>query len=292
MTCLRAVPFAAMASAFNQTSYFAYEQKSYGYGDYYWGPGVDGAVIKELPHAAFEAGRFTRVPLLINRDAVEGWTFTNWTAQKTEMEVVSDLQQLWPNANSTFFRKLEALYPTSYFNGSYLSTPVVAAAAPNTTVGALLDNFYPGLADAYKTKNPFPFKRAQIFGDGFLACSTRTVAAAFVKYKVPVWKLIFNSGIFVHTAISLVEDLPVVVGVAHNSITEAEYLRAYTISFATHLNPNKNPAFTDVVRPTWAQYGVGANVLYDNFTNFVQGVDSDKSPQCQLMLDYAGQLRN
>lgn len=44
----------------------------YGYGDYYYGPFVDGQVIRDLPSQEFEQGHWSKVPILTDREAFEG----------------------------------------------------------------------------------------------------------------------------------------------------------------------------------------------------------------------------
>jgi len=75
ITCLRAVPDGVLAAASQQTyimGYFAKPKPWYGYGDYYYGPVVDGKSILDLPSREFHLGRFTPVPLLVSRDRYEG----------------------------------------------------------------------------------------------------------------------------------------------------------------------------------------------------------------------------
>lgn len=49
----------------------AYPQE-YGYGDFYFGPTVDGTFIRDLPSNEFQNGHFAKVPLITNRDGYEG----------------------------------------------------------------------------------------------------------------------------------------------------------------------------------------------------------------------------
>jgi carboxylesterase type B len=44
---------------------------SYGWGDFYYGPAVDGDVIRDLPSNEFKRGHFTKVPLIVNRDVCQ-----------------------------------------------------------------------------------------------------------------------------------------------------------------------------------------------------------------------------
>ena len=49
-----------------------YEEKLYGYGDFYYSPSVDGVVIRDLPTNELKHGHFSKVPLLTDRDGYEG----------------------------------------------------------------------------------------------------------------------------------------------------------------------------------------------------------------------------
>lgn len=50
----------------------SYAAKQYGYGDYYFTPTVDGKIIQELPSKGFSEGKFSKVPVIADREAYEG----------------------------------------------------------------------------------------------------------------------------------------------------------------------------------------------------------------------------
>jgi carboxylesterase type B len=50
--------------------------RDYPYGTFYFGPWVDGVHIRDLPSKELQAGHFSRMPLMINRDGNEGLSFT------------------------------------------------------------------------------------------------------------------------------------------------------------------------------------------------------------------------
>jgi carboxylesterase type B len=44
-----------------------------------YGPVVDGSFIRDLPDQEFKRGNFHKVPLIVDRDAYEGFIFSNQT---------------------------------------------------------------------------------------------------------------------------------------------------------------------------------------------------------------------
>ena len=96
------------------TSYqTAHSARQYAYGTFYWGPAVDG----HYPAAAFRNGKFTKVPVLVDRDGFEGVFFTNLSLITTA-EVLADLSTLWPSTAPGRLVEILALYPTSAYNGT------------------------------------------------------------------------------------------------------------------------------------------------------------------------------
>lgn len=72
LACLRGLSEDALAVASQATYGIGYAAKSYGYGDYYFGPTVDGIIICDLPSNEFKQGHFTKVPLITDREGYEG----------------------------------------------------------------------------------------------------------------------------------------------------------------------------------------------------------------------------
>jgi carboxylesterase type B len=160
IVCLRSISEAALLQAY-QTSYaVGYAAGQYGYGDYWYGPLVDGNIIRDLPSAEFLRGHFTKVPLLVDHEGYEGYGFTN-KSLNTTAEGAADLATLWPNAGKSFFERLYQLYPSSAFNSTI-------------------------------------FQVQQIFGDAFISCPTYYMSTAAVDHDVPVWKLNFRAGAETH----------------------------------------------------------------------------------------------
>ena len=75
LDCLRQLATAELRNATAQTYLTAYEKGLYGYGDFYFGPYVDGSIIQDLPSNEFNLGHFSKVPLLTNREGYEGYFY-------------------------------------------------------------------------------------------------------------------------------------------------------------------------------------------------------------------------
>lgn len=74
LECLRNLSEAALAKA-SQSSYTkAYDASPplYGWGDFFYGPSVDGHIIQELPSEAFQNDNFSSVPMITDREEFEG----------------------------------------------------------------------------------------------------------------------------------------------------------------------------------------------------------------------------
>jgi carboxylesterase type B len=72
LACLRALPSNKLANASQAAYQTGYAAQRYGYGDFYFGPTVDGHVIKAPPSQEFKNGDFTKVPILIDHNVHEG----------------------------------------------------------------------------------------------------------------------------------------------------------------------------------------------------------------------------
>ena len=94
-----------------------YLNQVYGWGDFYYGPSVDGSVIRALPDEEFKRGHFTKVPLIVNRDGYEGYNYSpkNETTQEEEL---ADLGLIFPYAKQSFWTRLFQLYPADAFNST------------------------------------------------------------------------------------------------------------------------------------------------------------------------------
>ncbi|KAF2720716.1 alpha/beta-hydrolase [Polychaeton citri CBS 116435] len=165
LDCLRNLDEHALKLATESTYARAYLEQptgTYAYGDFYYGPSVDGHVIHDLPSNEFKQGHFAKVALLTDHDTYEGLIFSNLTQTMWSSEM-ADLRKLWPSAKDSFFDRLYELYPASSFNSTL-------------------------------------FQRQQIFGDSIIECPTYYIASAFSDWKLPTYKMIFGAGTQLHAA--------------------------------------------------------------------------------------------
>lgn len=153
-----------LASAVQSTYVTGYANGDYGHGDFFYGPYVDGKIIRQLPSQEFKEGHFTKVPLLVNHDAYEGLLFSDMN-QKTKGEEVEDLKRLFPSATHSFISQLFDLYPASDFGSTFR-------------------------------------QRAKWFGDFIINCPTHYMARAVSDGGNPVYKFRFADGLAVHGAIA------------------------------------------------------------------------------------------
>ena len=117
IACLRNQTTDTLISAMQYTMATGYNSGIYGWGDFYYGPTVDGSVIRDLPSNEFKRGHFTKVPLIVNRDGFEGYNYSPKNETTQAMETV-DLQTIWPYAKKSFFTRLYELYPADEFNST------------------------------------------------------------------------------------------------------------------------------------------------------------------------------
>ncbi|KAH8797930.1 carboxylesterase [Xylogone sp. PMI_703] len=158
--CLRSLPAILLANATAQTYILGFDAGEYGFGDFYYGPYVDGFIIRDLPSQEFKQGHFTKVPLMTNREGYEGITFSNQNVTTMVQESL-DLQTLFPYAKQSFFSRLYDLYPRSSFNSTF-------------------------------------YQRAQLFGDFIISCPSYYMATTVSDLGIPVYKLIFDAGSQLH----------------------------------------------------------------------------------------------
>ena len=118
LECLRALDAVTLTNASQAVYVKAYAEKAYAYGSFYFGPYVDGKVIRDLPSREFKAGHFTKVPILTDREGYEGYGFSNQSITTFSQEL-EDLRTLYPYADQDFIEKLYQLYPATDFNSSF-----------------------------------------------------------------------------------------------------------------------------------------------------------------------------
>ncbi|GAB7354780.1 hypothetical protein MBLNU459_g5178t1 [Dothideomycetes sp. NU459] len=255
LSCLRSVPFDILVNASQATYVLGYANGDYGFGDFFYGPYVDGLVIRNLPSHEFKTGHFTKVPLLTNREGYEGVIFSNASEKNVAMET-ADLQTLFPFAKQSFFNRLYQLYPASNFNSTF-------------------------------------YQRAQLFGDFIIACPTYYMASAVSDWGLPAYKLIFDAGTELHGSLGAFTETVNLAGTSNNA-TLASIVRDYYISFATALDPNTN-VYTDIAHPYWPTYTSGNgtfSVLDITYSTINVTEDYDASPQCDFFHGQSWVVRN
>jgi carboxylesterase type B len=240
-------------------AYHATPLEIYGYGDFYYGPSVDGDIIRDLPSNEFKKGHFTRTPLLVNRDGYEGYIFSN-ASQTTQAEETVDLQGLFPFAKEAFFTRLYSLYPESDFNATF-------------------------------------WDRQQLFGDFIINCPTYYMASAVSDWGIPTYKLIFNAGTELHGAtVPFLFDTTLSGSAAQNA-TLGHIMKDWYISFAVTLDPNQN-SYSNVSKPNWPLYQSAGqttfNVMDVNYTQIgvVDDLDFDVSARCDFFHSQSYVVRN
>ena len=186
LSCLRDLSVSDLRRATVTSYQTAYSARQYAYGTFYWGPAVDGHTIPDDPAAAFRNGKFTKVPMLVDRDGFEGVSFTNLSLT-TAAEVLADLSTLWPSTAPGRLAEILALYPASAYNGTALS------AQPFFQVLQAVHGLTAPLSTAFA-------QRQAVFGDALVACPTNLIAGAASARGLPAWKMVFNAGSQLHGA--------------------------------------------------------------------------------------------
>jgi carboxylesterase type B len=115
---LQEVPEDILRNATQATYARGYAEGDYGYGNFYFGPYVDGTFIRGLPSREFIAGNFAKVPTWISREGYEGVTFSS-SSMMTVEEEKADLGMQFPYAYEGFIDKLYELYPSEEYNSTF-----------------------------------------------------------------------------------------------------------------------------------------------------------------------------
>lgn len=186
MSCLRSLSVLEMEQATLDADQTAYLAGEYAYGDFYWGPTIDGQVICENPYNEFWNQHFAKVPLMIDRDEDEGLAFTN-SSITTEQEVLEDFAKLWPDGTDYYAEIVLRLYPESIYNTTHLDDLTIFEILKDA--GIPFGNY----------SNAF-VRRSAAFGDAIVNCPSSYMARHFADAGLPVYKLIFNAGYQLHGA--------------------------------------------------------------------------------------------
>ncbi|KAJ4305019.1 hypothetical protein N0V90_000548 [Kalmusia sp. IMI 367209] len=245
LVCLQGLSEERLQEATQATYISAYADEAYGYGNFYYGPYVDGDLIRGLPSQEFRAGHFAKVPLWTSREGYEGFTFSNQSMTSLEEET-EDLRIQFPYAKESFIDDIFKLYPRQAFNSTF-------------------------------------WQRLTWFGDFSINCPTYYVASSLANAKVPVYKQIFNVGTQKHGATGpYLSDLDYASEPGAN-VSLANALRDWWASFVVHNDPNAQ-GWSDNTKPIWPAYATNGEVMSVNFTEIgaVRDMYYDDSERCQF----------
>ncbi|KIW41260.1 uncharacterized protein PV06_06833 [Exophiala oligosperma] len=236
------------------------------YGVYYWGPVVDGKFIRDLPDQEFAKGNFYNVPLITNRDAYEGYIFSNMS-QTSQVAETTDAEDLFPSAGPSFFSRLYSLYPRSSFNSTF-------------------------------------YQRQTWFGDFIINCPTYYMASSMVDSianQSAVFKLTFAAGTELHGATNAFISSNQTNYPSANNLTLAHIMTSYWVSFTVFHDPNP---LRDTRAPYWPSYvsgaqgsksegeGVGFTVQAVTYNSITPMRDPDAAAQCDFFNSRGWQIRN
>ncbi|EJU06449.1 alpha/beta-hydrolase [Dacryopinax primogenitus] len=282
LACLRALDETSLATASQEVYVQAYAAGSYGYGDFYFGPAVDGEIIRDLPSNEFKQGHFTKVPLLVNRDGYEGVIFSNLSVTTMEEEL-EDMLNLFPYAGQSFINRLYELYPLSAYNSTFYHR-------------AQVFDILRAVCLLFFAFNSTFYHRAQLFGDAVVECPTYWLSSAVSDAGLPVYKVLFYAGSEVHGATSPYLYFENNDGTYMANDTIGAYMKDWMVSFTTHLDPNA-VSYSGLDKPYWPVWsdqstGLGWNAMDVNFTEIGVVRDYDVSERCDWFHSQNAVIRN
>jgi carboxylesterase type B len=170
INCLRRLSIDDFNTAVDRATNLAFDNGDFPYGTFYWGPVIDGRIIRDFPLTELQAGRFAKVPVLVDRSGFEGFFFTDPETGSSD-DAVATLQSLWQPKNQTFIEGVLRSYPLGNFNGSLLSD---LRAAPSL-VGSV------DVGDEYG-------RLQEIIGDVIIDCQTHYIATAVASTGLSAYK--------------------------------------------------------------------------------------------------------
>jgi len=213
--------------------------------------------IRDLPSNELKQGHFTKVPLLVDTEAYEGYTFSN-LSQTTFSEEEVDLEALFPYGKSSFFNRLYELYNASTFNSTF-------------------------------------YQRQTIFGNFIIDCPTYYMASAVSDWGMPTYKIIFNAGTEMHGATR--PFLHSTNASEINNATLALIMKDWYTSFATNLDPNAisysgtpKPFWPRYDNTTDGEGGF--SIMSVNYTMMGMEPDPDAAPRCDFFHGQSYVVRN
>lgn len=257
LQCLRSLDTQSLNLGAQAALVAAYTTRpmQYGYGDYYYGPTVDGEYIRDLPSQEFARGHFSKVPLLLDTEGYEGYTFSNMSVM-TMSEETMDFEAIFPYAKNAFFTRLYQLYPASDFNSTF-------------------------------------FQRLTIFGNFIIDCPTYYFASAVSSWGLPTYKLIFNAGTQLHGATR--PFIHSTNASEINNATLALIMKDWYTSFAVNLDPNMESysGTPKPFWPQYNLVEVSNFTIMDvNYTMMGAIEDFDAAPRCDFFHGQSYVVRN
>lgn len=306
LDCLRNLPTDVLKNATQQVYEDAYQQGLYAYGDFYFGPSVDGHVIRNLPSQEFKQGHFAKVPMLVDHNGYEGYLYSNRSETAFE-QADAGLRKLLPAGTDSFFTRLYQLYPQTAFNSTlfqrlqifgdiFVNCPTVRlhkrhrasrqpllTSPPSITWPEL--SATPGYQHTSSSSMPAVSSTAPLR----LSSSTRAPPVVSLIPLPPRTNLCDNSTLIRFTVV--------------NNVTIAHHMKDWFISFVTDLDPNA-VSYSGVDKPFWPQYnaGPGGNnktkaipefaVMDVNYTQIGVIPDLDSSARCDFLHGGSFDVRN
>ncbi|KAF2177529.1 alpha/beta-hydrolase [Zopfia rhizophila CBS 207.26] len=253
LSCLRQVEEDKLAIATQETFVRGYREEDYGYGNFYYGPCVDGEIISDLPSREFKKGNFVKVPVLVDRNGYEGTSFTNQSIA-ARAEEISDLKVQYPYADENFFKKLDELYPAFDFNSTF-------------------------------------WRRQTWFGDAMINCPTYYIATSLSTFKQKVWKLIFNAGSQTHGATNPFLFNPEYGTRPGDNATLAHIMKDWFVNFAIDLDPN-NWTWSEVKKPYWPLYEKKVMSVNYTEMGIEDDAWFDRSARCEFLWENGAVVQN
>lgn len=237
LACLRALPFPAFLAAANSVpALFSYSSLALSYL-----PRPDGAFLTASPDILLARGSIPQIPLIIGDQEDEGTLFALAQPNITTTSQLAAylLADYFPAANASTVAALVALYADTYQYGS-----------PFRSFDPL-DNWYP------------QFKRlAAILGDLTFTLARRRVLAAAATLGLHTWSYLssYGHGTPVLGTFHGSDLLQLFAGPSGEGLPgfAAAAFRAYYVSFANHLDPNRGVNGTF---PDWPEWVGGGQVL-------------------------------
>jgi carboxylesterase type B len=195
LECLRELPIKELVKAGDKSHTTARKAQELASGLFYWGPTVDGTIIKDFPLNEFDNGHFSKVPLLTDRNEFEGVVFTNFSLTNTD-DVIEDLSVVWPDKPRSTLVKLLNMYPATLYNGVILQDIMLVSILKLIKGINSITQWLTGktiLPDAV-------MQRQAIFGDVLINCPSNYIANGVSAAGLDAYKMVFNAGIKIHGA--------------------------------------------------------------------------------------------